>query len=107
MDEQEWTEEELAEFDRVETDRLQANVELAQMLVKIRETDEWKLIIDKMWDEDFVNTTVSNYRSFKQDRRFVAEEGLMARSIFRSAMDDIIETGNESMRTLRSNQDED
>jgi len=103
---QEWTEAELAEMEQRETERLQANVDLAQMLVKLRETDEWKLVVEKMWDEDFINTTVSNYRSFKKERRFVAEEGLLARSIFRSFMDDIIEVGNESMRELRSKDEE-
>ena len=106
MDEVEWTEEELHAMELAETDSLNAKVDLARSLIKLRETDEWKLVMEQMFDQDFINTTISNYRSFKKERRFMAEEGLMARSILRSFLDDIITDGNDSLNALRSKQEE-
>ncbi len=106
MEEVDWTQEELDAMELAETDVLNGKVDLARALIKLRETDEWKLVMEQMFDQDFINTTVSNYRSFKKERRFMAEEGLMARSILRSFLDDIITDGNDSLNALRSKQEE-
>ena len=79
-----------------EAQELSDKIDVARTLIRLRDTDDWKLI-NKLWDDGFMEGAVTNYSRLKPDRRFITEEGILARSLKRRFYDDIIEDGNMAL----------
>jgi hypothetical protein len=93
--------------DAIEIERLREDVRLAEAAQRLLENDDFQLIFEKLFYEDWLLTQGANFHLYDMETRKRFLEQLSARSIVKTLMSDVIEQGRQAKDVLNEMENED